>query len=244
VSNPINHLLIVLSQTDQRIQFVSSRKLQLEKQLAQLTAQLADERRKLASQEAAFKDCKQRQMLEEHRLKEEQDRIVERRKQLAAMGAKAAKLMEREIDIASRAVEALETKALHAMTDTDKIETKLAPLREMVEKLEAEFERVSSEAQPDIELVVEEVGRLTGERNVFLAQLEDRAKNLYLRISSRFPGSAIAEAVSGSCKSCFRALPHQTFNQVLSGINLIQCPGCNRILVCPETQESQKESAG
>ena len=55
-----------------------------------------------------------------------------------------------------------------------------------------------------------------------------------MRVNTRYPGEAVAAANKGSCRSCFRALPAQTYNQVLAGNILIQCPGCSRILVYQE----------
>ena len=67
-----------------------------------------------------------RQALEEHRLKDEEKKIVDRRKQLSAIGgAKSAKLMERELDIATRVLQTMEQNAVQTLEEVDRLQEQL-----------------------------------------------------------------------------------------------------------------------
>ncbi len=169
---------------------------------------------------------------EERKLKEEEVKIVERRKQLTSLGGvKSAKLVERELDIAKRIMETLEQNVLQAIGAMEDLSSKRDVLIKEVEELKARQEQLQSEVAQVTSTGESEIESLKKQRKDILVTLDARLQMLYKRVESRYRGDAIALAESGSCRSCFRALPAQTFNQVIAGYNLIQCPGCSRILV-------------
>lgn len=179
-----------------------------------------------------------RQELEQSRLKDEERKIVERRKQLTALGGtRGAKLVEREIDIATRTLQTMEQKALTAMAEVDGYDAKIAVLRTQLDEKQLAFEEANAQDDSRMAELEKEIKTLSDERDQLAQQLEDRTRNLYNRVNQRYTGTAVAKAEAAACRACFRSLPAQTFNQVLAGNVLIQCPGCSRILVAP-TPES------
>lgn len=235
VKNKISKTLFALSETDREIQQFNNKKEELEAKRAALFADLSRSRDRLQQVESQFKEASSRQGVDEHRLKDEEAKIIERRKQLTALGgAKSAKLVERELDIASRVLETLEKTAMEAMENSERLNVEHVSLKDRVQELEMEFENTNQAAEKELSSIEKKLSSLESERESSLAKLDDRLRNLYVKVNTRYPGSAVALARSGACRSCYRSLPAQTFNQVMAGNLLIQCPGCSRILVYTE----------
>ena len=225
-------ILFSLSETDNNIQELTGHKIAIETHRRRLSEEFELASQSCASLEARLSDAQARQNLEESRLKEEETRIVERRKQLTALGGmKSAKLIEREIDIANRALEAFEKNVLEATEVVVQIKAEVDAVKSRLVELEKEMEIDKTENTKVLAQLVKKLAELDKERNVFLGKLEDRLKNLYVRVNNRYKGKAVALVKNASCRSCFRALPAQLYNQVMAGNRLLQCPGCSRILV-------------
>lgn len=232
MNSKVTKHLLSLSEVDKDYFAAMERKSALERHREMSASDLQERRQRLGECEVAFKEGTLKQVLEEHRLRDEEKKIVERRKQISAMGgAKGAKVMEREVDIASRTLQAMEERALKAMEETAELEAKLNELRTGLEQQEAQFEEEAPKIEAEVANLDQSIAALKKDRQKNLSNLDDRLARLYERVTTRYPGSAIAYAKNGSCRSCFRALPHQTYNQILAGNALIQCPGCSRILV-------------
>jgi predicted nucleic acid-binding Zn-ribbon protein len=235
VKDKISKVLFALSETDLLIREQTDKCAEIERERATLYADLARSREKLEALEGSYKEAVSRHNLEDHRLKDEEAKIVERRKQLTALGgAKSAKLVERELDIATRVMETLEKSASEAAEEAERLTAELDDLKTKVEALEGDFDEQTKEAESALQEANTELQGLEKTRNGLLAKLDDRLKNLYRRVSKRYSGDAVAKAVEGACRSCYRALPAQTWNQVMAGNMLIQCPGCNRVMVFVE----------
>jgi predicted nucleic acid-binding Zn-ribbon protein len=225
-------ILFSVAETDKSIHELVVNKQQIEKHLAEHAAELASLRENLQRLEVEYKEISSRQTLEETRLREEERRIVERRRQLSSLGgAKSARLMERELDIATRMIQTMEKSTIDAMEASERIQGEIKTLHEQLAQQEVEYENELGQSGRRLEEIAKELEKLEAKRDSLLSGLEDRLQNLFKRVSSRYPGEALARAAQGSCQSCYRALPVQTYNQILAGNLLIQCPGCSRILV-------------
>lgn len=225
-------VLVRLSKTDTEILQVSRKVKELEDQRAQDRRAMSDVRDKLSGLEQKKTDELERQQREEARLKHEEQRIVERRKQLTALGGtRGAKLVEREIDIASRTLQTMEERTIQAISSVEHIDKEIAALKEDLERKQLDFETKSGAFEKDLDALNAELKEKRGQRDELFQRLEDRMKALYSRVQQRYPAGAVARAEDGSCRACFRALPAQTYNLILAGSVTLQCPGCSRILV-------------
>lgn len=224
-------LLLRLAEVDTRLLIVNQRRAEIQKKQRTYAATATDLKNRIAAAESSAKQSRFKQSAEEQRLKDEQSKIIERRKQLSTLGAKAAKIIEREIEISTRAVESVEADLLRAMEQVELCERSLSDLSSSLSKVQGEFERdnVGFEAVlTDLGVEFDEFSKI---REQVLTGLDDRSKQLYNRIGGKYPGNAVVLAEGGSCKGCFRALPAQLYNKLLNPDQLEQCPGCNRILV-------------
>ncbi len=230
-----SRLLVGLSATDATLlDRVTERKAIDERRASELGA-IEQLRVASAAIEAQRKDTTQKQDEEQTRLREEERRIVERRKQLMALGGtRAAKLLEREIDIASRTIQGIEQKVMQLLNEVEAIEAKVASMRKDIDDKQLSFEDSLPGMEKRTAELDADIKSLQAARDKTFEALDERVRGLYLRVHARYPGAAVARAASSSCRACYRALPAQTFNQVLAGNALIQCPGCSRILVSAE----------
>ena len=235
MDSKLGQLLLTLSEKDEKICALNNRKREITVRRHELQSEIASLRAELGGKEAAYNEVASRQALEEHRLKDEQAKIVERRKQLMAIGgAKVAKMMEREIEIATRSVQSLEEAAMKVMEEGDQLNKVVTEIKEKLQSLETTLNEETPGAETELKSMDSELSGLTSERDGLFKQLEPRLQRLYKRVQGRYPGSPVAMASKSSCRACFRALPAQTYNQILAGYYLIQCPGCARILVYTE----------
>lgn len=234
--------LLKLRDVDGQIQRLSVEKKQILGEREQLGSELHTSRKRVTELEAAHKDGRLQQVMEEHRLRDEQEKIINRRKQLSALGGvKAAKLVEREIDVAARTLQQMEERAIKALEEVDQLENQLQGMRKSLEQLELNFENRNKEIEERVLELDKSLNSLQSQREKFVSQIEERLVRLYNRVRGRHPGDAVAVAKEGACLSCHRALPSQTFNQILAGSTLIQCPGCSRIMIAAD--ESAEDSA-
>lgn len=228
----VGKTLLALSEIDHQAAILINQKNEIEAQLTAVTAELNTQKERLQLCREAHTEAAQRQTEHEGLLKEEEHKIVERRKQLTEVGgAKSAKLVEREIDIATRTLQMMQENVVKAVAHVDQLQTDLEDLQDSVAALDQQYAADAPESQSQIKEIEKEVTGIEKKRDKQLINLEDRVRNLYLRVQSRYKADPVAIAAKNSCRSCFRALPHQTYNQVLAGNSLIQCPGCSRILV-------------
>lgn len=235
-TNKVTSILFSLSETDREIQSLIEQKLDIEERRAVLLADLTRAKERLEQLDGLYREGASKHALEEHRLKDEEQKIVERRKQLTAIGgAKSAKLMERELDIATRVLQTMEQNAIQTMEEIEGIKSQLAAAQALSESSEKEFEELTQETDDTLKTLEKNITKLDSAREKQLAKIDQRLKNLYRKVNTRYPGEAIALAKSGACRSCFRALPAQLYNQVMAGNMLIQCPGCSRIMVFSES---------
>jgi len=232
VDSTVSKNLVELTQIDSKLHAVVSERVNLEKEKSALEEQLEDLRLKVGELESHYEAGAGRQSAEENRLKDEQEKIVQRRKQLTTIGgAKSAKLIEREIDIASKQIEMMEQRAMKALVEVDQLGEQLDTLKSRLEELESTYETRGGEIDSVVKDLKKEESSIEKDRAKVANNLEDRIVRLYDRVRKRYPADAVAIAEDGACQSCFRALPPQTYNQILAGYMMISCPGCSRILV-------------
>lgn len=242
--NEVSSVLVALSQLDSEIsdleakdKTIHNEQLKFEKDCQQLEQSVAQ----LSAQHAASLE---KQSVEEAQLKEEQRKIVERRKQLTALGgSRSAKLLEREVDVAGRAIMLRESRVVGMLEELEKLEKRRLEAQMQLELKVKEKETLAATWSEMRSALRQQLAEKSGTRETQLAQLSPQIKQTYLRISSRYPGTAVAKAEAGCCQCCFRSLPAQVFNNVIAGRELIQCPGCSRILVANELFAPQTPEA-
>jgi uncharacterized protein len=224
--------LYALSEIDKKIVVLTNQKTDMESERAGRAAKLKAETARRERTQAEFGHKSSRQAEEEKNLKDAQRKIIERRKQIAAMaGVKAAKFAEREVDIEAKAIQLREEQLLKAMEDVENSSKSLTEVKETVKRLEESDTGAAPEEVRKLAELAERIAKLSEERTALAANIESSAQRLYDRVRTKYPAQPVAVADKGSCGACFRTLPPHDYNEVLADQKLIQCPGCSRILV-------------
>lgn len=189
----------------------------------------------LAEVQSEYTEREKLRAQEENLLAAEEMTILDRRKQLQSIGgAKAAKIIEREIEIAARSLQTLEERVTKAMEEVDKSRSRLSMITDASKEIEEIIASEKDSNDSQLSEISERIADIKREREAVIreiSKMDDRIITLYERIRTRYPMDPVASTKDGSCRSCFRALPNQLFNLILAGNTRIQCPGCSRILV-------------
>lgn len=228
----LRHTLQQISNLDAEIASTRHRLKEVDEAMGKIQTEITQSKTAVQSAQADYDAKLADQTAKDSQLKEEQRNIVERRKRLSSLGGtKGAKLLEREIDIAARTVHAMEQTLLQAMEQTENAMHKLELSKSQLDELNEQLKDFEQKEGIEAEEIKGRLDTLQKKREELIATVEPRVKTTYLRVFQRYQGPAIAIAEGGSCRTCFRALPAQTFNQIAMGAVSIQCPGCSRILI-------------
>jgi len=131
------------------------------------------------------------------------------------------------------------------------IETELLILYDQIDDEEKKFKEAQKESTQAQEEVLKRKKGLEEKLNRAKALLPEVEKEREGLIGSITKGDALEQyqwlqeklgvkvmsrVVEEVCQNCYRRIPSQIFNEVLSGEKVITCPGCNRIMVCREKE--------
>jgi hypothetical protein len=136
----------------------------------------------------------------------------------------------REIDVARKAVSALETEILKLMERIEKLDAQVAAAEP-----EMESRRVEIDGQLKKWIAVAETNRqrldaLRAERSAKMQALGPEARATYERLSRMRSGFALAEARDYSCMACRMKIRPQVFADIRRGEAIFTCESCGRIL--------------
>src|SRR5690606_8637838 len=126
----------------------STEKSELETKRKVFQTELTGHRNVLEQYQAQYEGSQSRLQEEEQRLSQEESKILERRKQLTAIGgAKVARIVEREIEIASKALEALEANVKQARHESDRLSERIVDLKATVDAMESQYSAENSDEE-------------------------------------------------------------------------------------------------
>ena len=142
----------------------------------------------------------------------------------------------KEIEEQKQKISDIETEVLLLYDRSDQEEQKLKDARK---KLESEEINIESKKKDLAQKLERAKAALPGEekaRAEIMPQLRPDALENYQWLQQRLGARVLTRLVDETCRSCFRKVPSQMYNEVLAGNNVITCPGCNRIMVYRETE--------
>lgn len=138
--------------------------------------------------------------------------------------------LQHELESLQRQQQERDERALQAMSAVEEIDASLAALRREI----AETERADSEQRQVLEArsaaIGEKLDALRGRREVAARPIDAPTLALYDRLRRRWNGRAVAHVQRGVCLGCRIMLPTNLFNRARSGMTVVQCSNCERIL--------------
>jgi predicted nucleic acid-binding Zn-ribbon protein len=222
--------LIVLQRLETELRRQEGRLGEVPGRRATLDAELADERRRLdAAREALGASQKNRRTLEAAIQDLETKRSRYKTQLMEVKTNKEYTAMLHEIEGVEKEIRGKEDVVLQEMEAAES-------LQGTVKREEQEFKRIEEKhrtaaAALDVEQreISGQVDTLRGERDKVVAALTSDARELYERVAKR-RGTGVAEARDCMCQQCHITLRLQLFVDLKKQDQVIQCPGCQRIL--------------
>lgn len=136
----------------------------------------------------------------------------------------------REIDVARKAISALETKVLKLMERIEKLDAQVAERTPEMESRRVEVDRQLKEWLAAADTNQQRLETLRAERGAKMQSLSPVARATYERLSRMRSGFALAEARDYSCMACRMKIRPQVFADIRKGDSIITCESCGRIL--------------
>jgi uncharacterized protein len=136
----------------------------------------------------------------------------------------------REIDIARKAISALETEVLKLMEIIEKLDAQVAERAPEMESRRVEVDRQLKEWLAAADANQQRLETLRAERGAKMQSLSPVARTTYERLSRMRSGFALAEARDYSCMACRMKIRPQVFADIRKGDSIITCESCGRIL--------------
>jgi uncharacterized protein len=136
----------------------------------------------------------------------------------------------REIDVARKAISALETEVLKLMERVEKLEAQVTERSPEMESRRVEIDRQLKAWRESAAESQRRLDVLRAERAVKLKALGVEARSTYERLSKMRTGFALAEARDYKCMACRMTIRPQVFADIRRGDSIITCESCGRIL--------------
>jgi predicted nucleic acid-binding Zn-ribbon protein len=222
--------LLRLQAIDKEIRRLQDEVAELPKRVAAIEQKLAGTKAQLDKAQAALKADEAARRKYDTNIKDLREKISKYRDQsLAVKTNEQYRALMTEIQFAEKEITANEDKILELMVIADardkEVQAAQAELKEQTAEIEREKERARQRTAEDEKLLAEAKGK----RDELRGGIREDLLRQYERVS-KFRGSGIAEVRDHKCMGCQVILRPQTYNDVLSGTDVVSCDSCQRIL--------------
>jgi predicted nucleic acid-binding Zn-ribbon protein len=224
--------LIHLSKVDHSLARIFADKTKLEQIL---TAKETELKKLLLDKDAKAKTAAQKKsnyLAEEKSIKEEQAKLVERRRALDTLGNyKLQQAALREIEYATRQLSARDDGLLKLIEESDAANDVLRKAETTYEEAAAALATLRKDTEENLALLESRRSERIAERAGIIPKVLPANLQVYDRTKTKYPGDAmVAVAANSSCGGCFIQVAAQLMVHIHQGDSLVKCRGCGRIL--------------
>ena len=152
------------------------------------------------------------------------------------------KAMLKEIAFKEDQRDQRETKILELMEQMEEQNRGLAALDQQLQDQEAELTRLKEDLETQVAQLKQELAGLEEKRRKLRKGVPPQLLKRYEFIRQRRNGTAIAPVREGVCLGCHMNILPQQFIDLQKGVELIQCPHCQRLLYWLEEVEEAASS--
>lgn len=225
-------LIVELSEVDAVIARATGDKKKLEADALKRKKSYVDLSEVVNLKQKVAKDKKAQYVKEENALKEERQKIGERRKGLASHNSyKVQQAAEKELDFAARQVNLKEEALLGSLAEVEASEKEAQTFVDKLSAVRKELEEFLNEAKQTLPSIEDRLSRQTARRQELITQIDSKILQQYERVRSKYPyDPVVAVAPNSSCSSCYMNIGPQIILKISEPRSLTNCPGCNRIL--------------
>lgn len=125
----------------------------------------------------------------------------------------------------------LDDQGLEMMETVEAANSAVIAAKREIEAAEAAWRADQSDLIEDRERAERETNTLGAERERWATGMDQLSLGLYENLRSQKSGRGVARIDRGTCQGCRISLPTQVVQRVRMGMQLVQCPSCERILV-------------
>jgi predicted nucleic acid-binding Zn-ribbon protein len=222
--------LIVLQRLESELRRQEGRLGEMPGRRATLDAELAEERRRLdAAREALTASQKNRKALEAAVQDLETKRSRYKTQLMEVKTNKEYTAMLHEIEGVEKDIRGKEDVVLQEMEAAESLQGTVKREEQEFKRIEEKHRSVAATLDAEQREISTQVDHLRAERDTVVAALTSEARELYERVAKK-RGTGVAEARDGMCQQCHLTLRPQLYVDLKKQDQVIQCPGCQRIL--------------
>lgn len=224
--------IVALSKVDQELLQLQWQKKRSEKELQERALLAKGKWQEWQVKLRAYQEKKLGIDKEERQIKEEQDRLVARRKALATMNNyKVQQAAEREIEGVAKELAAREELVLSEMETAQALQQASDGFKAEFDAMKVEYDKLVKDVAAEMHSVDERLSRKIKEREDVVKLVAGESLAFYDRVRSRHPENPVVKIRDkNQCSGCGMSVGPQTILQISKGTSLVKCPGCGRIL--------------
>jgi len=230
LNSELSHLIslqdvdVEIKRLTEEIESLPARRDELERQFAESVKEHLGAKQELEDSQAA------RRRLESELEQEQQKSQKFKNDLMKATNEREYTTAVREIDVARKAISALETEVLKLMERIEKLESQVAERAPEMESRRIEIDRQLKEWNESADESKRKLDALKIERDTRMKALGPETRATYQRLSRMRSGLALAEARDYKCMACRMTIRPQVFSDIRRGESIITCESCGRIL--------------
>jgi predicted nucleic acid-binding Zn-ribbon protein len=234
-SPPVLPALIELSKIDNLLFGIEIQRKKVLDELATRRQAIVAHESKRAARSKQLEDKRAACSKEEKSVKNERDRINERRRSIGTLNNyKVQQAAEREIDFVAKQIGKREEMVLGLMREVELLEKDLVEFDNVLTGLQSEFSALEKDSNVALADFDARSTEYRAQRDELLKSVASHpALVIYNRIQTRFPQNPVVEVMNrDSCTGCHIKIGPQAVVQIARG-DVVKCPGCGRIMCLP-----------
>ena len=223
-----------------RIQEIDTQIFRTQGELKRLPAERAGRRAEIDKRSTKLSETKNEAQKLRVRIKEIEDQTTVQRQRVRKIENEAANsrqdmallvAYQHEIRTLKRSISDNEEEGLELVERAGAIDKDAALLAAEIEREQKTFEELSANVERELSAAQKRLDDLTSSRKGRLSDsIPPEALSVYTRLLAAREGVALAEIDGRMCQACFMEMPTNVVVRVTRGNELVQCPGCSRIL--------------
>jgi len=238
-------LLIKVQAIDTRIRQSAAVQAKYSQEMAELDQELQKEETAYAEEKEGLQSLDKEHRGMERALEEAISRRGKAQDKLFAVKTnKEYTAALQEIEGIKEAIKKQEDGILDVMEQTDAIKKTLRGTEEVLKKIRGEYTQKKKKLDDDLRRYRDEVEEQKKQKAILVAAIDPKAFLDYTKLLEAKNGLAVVAAQYELCMGCNMKIPPQTYNLVITGMDIIHCPSCRRMLYIETEPENVTQPAG
>lgn len=138
--------------------------------------------------------------------------------------------LQQEVETLKRHLREREDELLAVLGELEEVDAGLAAAQEELARAEAAWRQEQEDLRREQERLAAELTQLEARRDPQARRLAPEALRLYEQLRQSRGGRAVVRVERGTCQGCRITLPMNLLQRARSGMTIVQCSSCGRIL--------------